>query len=98
MVEDIVNSGFHLGAAIFTFYNCWIAYQQKEVKGVSKLTVVFMITWGVWNLYYFTAINQPFTWYMNIVIMSANALWLILAMRYSNKEKLDGQQEDSRGG
>lgn len=88
MVEDIVNSGFHLGAAIFTFLNCYTLYKEKEVKGVNVFTTVFMVLWGLWNLYYFKALNQPFTWYMNIAILSANVLWVSLVFKYRKVSKV----------
>ncbi len=79
---DLINSMFELGAGIMILNNCRVTIRDKEVKGVSILSVAFFTLWGFWNLYYYPSLNQHLSFVAGILIVTANVWWVYLLMKY----------------
>jgi len=89
MNPDWINGSIELIGAYFTWMNAWKLYKDREIKGVYWPTMVFFTIWGVWNLYYYPALDQWFSFMAGIVLVLGNAIWVALAirMKYFNKEQ-----------
>src|SRR4029077_18168699 len=57
-MNDYINAAFESMAGVFVFLSAWRVYKDREVRGVSAWMVVFMLTWGLWNLYYYPSLGQ----------------------------------------
>jgi len=79
---DIFNGLFEFIGGCFLCLNLKNLYRDKEVKGVSWLPVVFMSSWGVWNLYYYPSLNQWWSFWGGLWIVSVNTIWLGMIYYY----------------
>lgn len=87
ITPDIFNGLFEFIGGCFLCLNLKNLYRDKEVKGVSWLPVVFMSSWGVWNLYYYPSLNQWWSFWGGLWIVSINTTWLAMIYYYYRKKK-----------
>lgn len=82
---DSINGLFELMAGFFILNHCRVLAKEKAVAGVSILSVAFFFLWGLWNIIYYPAIGQTFSFYAGLVVCAANLLWVSLLLRYKSK-------------
>ncbi len=82
MSPDVINGLFELFGSYFTWKNAWVLHAAKEVKGVYWPTWLFFTVWGLWNLFYYPALGQSFSFYAGIFLVAGNIAWVSLAVRY----------------
>ncbi len=82
MTPDIVTGLFQLFAGILLFRNSWLLFKHKKIRGVSVLPTIFFLMWGFWNLFYYPYLEQMVSFYAGIIVLTANALWIGLAIFY----------------
>jgi len=85
MNPDLINGLFELVGSYFTWMNAWTLFKQKEIKGVYWPTTVFFTVWGLWNLYYYPALGQSFSFYAGIILVLGNIVWVGLVMHYKRR-------------
>jgi len=85
MWADFVNGGFEFLAGFMLLNNCRMLYRDKTVKGVSVLSTFFFTLWGYWNLFYYPSLNQWASFFGGILVVSANTIWIIMAIRYRRR-------------
>ena len=81
--NDLLNGVFESVGSIFTWYNVYILYKDKQVKGFSKLVFAFFVLWGYWNLYYYPSLHQWLSFIGGISLVCANTVWIFLAIYYT---------------
>lgn len=64
--------------------NAWKLHKDRVVKGVYWPITGFFALWGVWNLYYYRAIEQWFSWYGGMVLVVGNLLWFGQAIYFAS--------------
>jgi hypothetical protein len=84
--KDAINGSFELAAGFFVLNHCRVLHAHKQVRGVSLSSVAFFTLWGVWNTYYYPALNQPISFYGGVFVVAANAFYLGMMWRYRNRE------------
>ena len=89
MNADLVNGLIEAVSGLFLLNNCRVLYAHKQARGVSMLSVGFFTLWGFWNLYYYPALNQPFSFYGAVFIVATNALYLGMMLIYCRREAQD---------
>lgn len=90
MNPDIVNGIYETAGAAFILFNCLKTYTAKEVKGVSIISTSFFTSWGLWNLYYYPALDQWFSFAGGCAIVLANCLWIGLMIEYTKGWRMIG--------
>lgn len=85
MIIDKVNSLFEGVASIFLFLNLLKTLKDKEVKGLSLISMFFFLTWACWNVFYLFQLTQIFSFCASVLYASLNIIWVVLAMRYRKK-------------
>ena len=83
--KDAINGTFELSAGFFVLNHCRVLYLHKATRGVSMLSVAFFTLWGLWNPYYYSALNQPLSYYGGLFVVAANALYLGMMFSYQNR-------------
>ena len=58
-MTDLINGLFEALAGLFVLNHCRVLHAHKQARGVSIVSSGFFTLWGVWNLYYYPALNQP---------------------------------------
>lgn len=87
MNPDIINGLFEALGGLFVFNHCRAVIRDKDVKGVSIISVIFFSAWGYWNLFYYPHLNQLWSFVGGIVIVSANTIWWILLIKYWKRNR-----------
>lgn len=89
MSIDITNSLFELVGTIFSWMNVWYIFKDREIKGVYWPSSFYMVSYGVWSLYYYIHLFQWYSLSIAIFHVLANTIWLIFALFFHNKRKTD---------
>ena len=85
MTPDLINGLFEFAAGFLLWKSCHRLWKDKQVKGVYVPATVVFTLWGAWNLIYYPALNQPFSFCGGLLVVSANTFWIILALKYRKK-------------
>ena len=86
MNADIISGLFGFFGGLFLFHNCGVLYKQKLVRGVSLFASAFFALWAIWNIYYFSQLDQPFCLIGSIISAVASTLWIGMAIYYRTQE------------
>lgn len=86
-IPDLINAGFEAFGGLFVLNHCRVLYKDKVLKGVSIASTVFFSLWGMWNMFFYSHLDQWFSFYGGLVITLANALWVGMMIYYYNKNK-----------
>lgn len=87
-MNDMINGLFEICGSMFGWYNNIILIRDKEVKGFSKVSFSFFVAWGYWNLHYYPSLEQWWSFWGAVMLVTANTVWLLLALYYTYRRKL----------
>lgn len=85
---DVINGLFEAGAGVAQFLNCKALHRDKIVRGVNWQATAFFMSWGLWNLFYYPHLGQFWSWLGGWLIVSANATWVFMYLRYRNRDRV----------
>lgn len=88
MTPDFINGCFECVGAYFVWRNAWQLRKDREVKGVYWPTTVFFTVWGLWNLVFYSALEQWWSWAAGIVLMLGNVAWVVQLAIYMKTKKI----------
>lgn len=80
---DVINGLFEAFGTLFVAKSVYQLYKDKEVKGISKLTMTFFTSWGYWNLYYYPSLDQWFSFVAGACLAFTNTIWVGQMLYYS---------------
>jgi hypothetical protein len=83
LTPDMINGLFEAFGALFMLKNIQTLYRDKQIKGVSKLTILFFTGWGYWNCYFYPSLNQPISFVAGACLAMANTIWVCQMVYYS---------------
>lgn len=84
---DKINGAFEALGGVMNLVNVLRIYRDKGYRGISVLPTVVFTVWGFWNLYYYPALGQWFSFTGCVLIVAANAAWVSMAIYYGASEK-----------
>ena len=84
---DLVNGTFEMAGGLFIILSIIKLYDDKKVRGISCLAVGFFAVWGYWNLYYYSHLDQWWSWYGGVLVVITNTIWLGQMVYYEIKER-----------
>ncbi len=84
---DIVNGTLEAAGGFFILLSILRLHKDKVVRGVSWIHVAFFSTWGYWNLFYYWQLDQWWSWYGGIGVVTMNTLWLFQIVWWSWVER-----------
>lgn len=85
ITADLINGLFEALAGLMVLNHCRVLRTDKAVRGVSVATVAFFTALGVWNLYYYPALGQPWSFAGGIVVVAANSLYVGMLLHYTDR-------------
>lgn len=91
--KDAINGTFELAAGGFVLNHARVLYRDKLVRGVSILSIMFFWLWGLWNMYYYPALNQPISFWGGFAVTCANTFYAGMALYYIRQEALNALDE-----
>lgn len=83
MNPDMINGLFELFGGLLYILNIRLLLIHKQVQGVSLIPTVFFTSWGIWNLFYYPSLDQWYSFYGGVFLVTVNAIWLLLALYYA---------------
>lgn len=82
---DLINSLYEGLGSVFIWRSVYLLHRHKEVRGISILAVIFFMTWGWWNIYYYPHLNQWLSFYGGLLIVLANTVWVGQMLYYARR-------------
>lgn len=76
MTPDMINGLFEMFGGVAIANHCRLIYRQRCVHGVSKLSVVFFLSWGLYNLWFYPHLDLPWSFAGGVVLCTMNFVWL----------------------
>lgn len=74
---DLINALFELGGACLLTLNIRRLLIDRTLKGVSPWPTAFFSAWGIWNLFFYAAVNTPLSWWAGLLLCVVNLIWLV---------------------
>jgi len=84
---DVTNAAFEFVGAGLAWQNVATLYRAKSVVGVFWPLYLFYSAWGLFGGYFYLALGQWWSLVGQILLVSANISWTVLAVRYSRSNK-----------
>jgi hypothetical protein len=85
---DTINSTFELVAGCLIWLSVRKLARDKKVLGVHFAPISFFALWGFWNLYYYPAIDQWWSFFAGINVVTANTVWMVQMIYYEWRERV----------
>lgn len=82
MWPDLINGSFEFLGAFVLWQNVRALRRDKVLQGVHWTPTAFFAAWGLWNLFYYPSLDQWFSFWGGVAIVSVNLMWLALVVRY----------------
>jgi len=89
MNPDIINALFETFGGVVILLNIFRIYKDKEVKGFHWLVLFFFTSWGYWNLWYYPYLNQWFSFFGGIGVVTTNTVYLGMVLYYMRKSVIE---------
>ena len=89
MTPDHINGLFELAGSLNIWWCCWCVYQHKGYAGVTPAILVFFLSWGGWNLYYYPHLHQSWSFLGGVSMFIADAAWGWLMLYYGPVQRKD---------
>ncbi len=90
MNNDLINGCFELFGGILLLLNVRRLYHDKNVRGVSVVTMSFFTLWGYWNLYYYPSLNQPLSLIGGVFLVAVSTVWVGMVAYYYRHSRRKG--------
>jgi len=79
---DMINGTFEFIGAIVSWRNVYQIYKDKFIAGVYWPATAFFGLWGLWNIFYYSGLNQTWSFCSGILLCLANLTWVSLYLYY----------------
>lgn len=83
VTPDLFNGLFEITGGLFILLSIRKLWSDKLVRGVSWVHVSFFVAWGYWNLYYYPSLDQWWSFWGGVGVVTATTAWLVQLIYYS---------------
>lgn len=84
--QDTINGFLELLGSLAVLFHIRRILKDKRTAGMSAVPIVFFTIWGVWNLYYYSYLNQQLSCIAAGTVTLANLIYLTLIWKYRNAQ------------
>lgn len=84
MNPDFINGMFEFFGSVMLWKNVAQLYKDKMIKGVHWGPTGFFMAWGYWNLFYYPHLDQWWSFWGGVSIVTANTVWFVQMIYYHN--------------
>jgi len=81
MTPDLINGAFEVVGGICSWLNVSRYVKERSVSGIFWPSAIFYSSWGIWNLFYYPALHQPFSFMGGLFLTSGTLVWLAMVVR-----------------
>jgi hypothetical protein len=82
---DLFNGLFEFVGGLFILRSIFKLLQDKKVAGIAWEMIAFFTLWGAWNLYYYPALDQWFSFVGGCFIVLVNTIYVGLLLFYGGQ-------------
>jgi hypothetical protein len=86
-LPDLLNGLFEAGGALMAWRNALQLRRDRAIKGVYWPIYFFYTGWGFWNLLYYPALGQWFSFGAGAVLALGNLAWIWQATLLWRRER-----------
>ncbi len=86
-IPDLINGAFEASGGFFIMNHARILYKDKTVRGVSLVSNLFFLIWGIWNIYYYRHLEQIISLYGGLFLTISGIVWNSMIIYYLMKER-----------
>ena len=83
--SDLFNGLFEGFAALFILLNILQLQKDKQLKGISWLSVIFFALWGFWNTIFYPLNGLWYSFIGGLLVFTLNMVWIIQILYYKRK-------------
>jgi hypothetical protein len=87
MTPDFLNGTLEFLSALLVLVNVRRLMIDKRVAGVSLVPTALFDFWGLWNFYYYSHLNQWWSFTGGCFLAAFNIWWTTLAFYYGRGPK-----------
>jgi hypothetical protein len=87
MQPDHINGTFEFLGGIAVWSNVHRIWKDRELKGINWIVTLFFLVWTLWNLYYYPALGQWWSFWGGLSIASGNLAWLLSLLYIMTRKK-----------
>ncbi len=95
-LADLGNGLFEAVGGGLLYSNVYRLYKDKMLKGVFWAPTAFFTAWGYWNCFYYPHLNQWFSFTGGLLVVSANSIWVYLALKYRKNDGSNNNKTPSK--
>lgn len=81
-LPDLINGSFQIGACLVSILNVREVWRRRAVAGVHWIATGFFFSWGLWNIFYYSHLNQMLSLYAGITVCVINAVYLFSILKF----------------
>jgi hypothetical protein len=85
-VLDAINAGFELCGGFAYVPTLLMAWRARRVVGYHLSTTAFFWSWGVWNLFWYRNLDQPFSFWCGAFLLFMSSIWFLTVIKLGEKE------------
>ena len=83
---DLINALFEMFGAVVGLFNIRVLLKDREIKGVSFVTLFFFASWGLWNVFYYPTLEQWLSTIAAVFLAGTNMVYLGMAIYFTKKK------------
>lgn len=83
VTPDHTQAAWELGSAALCAMNVMAVRRSRSISGVHWLPTAYFTGWGLYNLWFYAALNLPTAWWAGLAITVVNSVWLGHVAYYS---------------
>ena len=87
-IPDLINGSFEAFGSVALGTNIYQLHKDKTVRGVYVPASAFWATWGFWNIYYYSHLEQWFSLFAGACLAVMTTIWLSMAIYYKSKGRV----------
>lgn len=94
-MPDFINGLFEILAGVFVLRHAWATHKAKNSDGISVDAIWFFTAFGLWNIFYYSSLDQMVSFCAGLFVIFANLVWAIQFYKY-RKPKFVIREESLR--
>lgn len=84
LTPDCINGAFELLGSLFTWMNVRRVVRDRGYAGIYLPVTVFFFSWGFWNLFYYSHLDQWWSLAGGSSLVLANLSWVSVMLWFGS--------------
>lgn len=80
---DLINGAFECFGGVAVFQSILKLRKDKKVAGVAWQHILFFLSWGLWNLFYYPHLGQWASFVGGVGVVAANTAYILMLWHFT---------------